>query len=367
LAQGFWKPHPYSPSAQRYRVELIAMMSSLCKFFTFATMIVATSALQKPKDVPVPVAESEAEAFDWDNYITKPRMLISEGCDASDAIIRHAHFILKFSNIATPWRKIYSLHGTENNIDHFESMDGNVSREKGNTSIGMVQTHVDPRESAEETDAPAAQSMSEVHQFFKAQKKTLIFKGSFTEAMHSEKTIADMGASMAALNRRNKLDQLVCQVKDCFNEEELGYPVKNGTKSDLCWKRRMSNETADYKANINVQQLHNNLRRLQQNVGKAVAHFVKMGLNAAAVNAVVTEDLLDFEWDEDATGKALSSWTSLLKAWNVHPSVEKMTSYFKKNAGTRDAPARHSDSVYNFVDVKAAIKDLDALSWMIRE
>ena len=70
------------------------------------------------------------------------------------------------------------------------------------------------------------------------------------------KALNTLGVKFAYFYRYNILDYAVCMARDCFDSRTAyGYPVfsTNGTRTDLCMKRRTSD--IKVKAHMNVDNL----------------------------------------------------------------------------------------------------------------
>merc|ERR1719356_597200 len=187
--------------------------------------------------------------------------------------------------------------------------------------------------------------------------QTLLFKSILhrdLEATLSPRLLA-MGTLAAYSTRRNKLDQLICMVRDCFlNTDErttpYGYPVdSNGKASRLCFERRDSGAKG-YKANIKVvdaktgqHYLRQNLEFFDQQEKDGEAMLKKAGYKAAKVHY---EDLVAFQESSE-----------VLKSWGVTPDTAKLTTYLTNQAGTWKAPTARSN-IYNVDEVEAELKKL---------
>lgn len=328
---------------------------------------------------------------------TRPRMLVSQGCDASGAIIRHAHFLLKLHDVSTPWRKINSLQemGLSHSIPEDEGQDDDDEIDSVKSAASLAQFwpfsqsenliasppveekddkvqkegfSVEPRALSQEGEA-ASQMVLKMNEFYKNMNKSFVFKGILGKDMETilSKGLFDMGTLAVQAYRKNKIDQVICMVKDCTDNKKLGYPMKNGTQSDICWKRRAMNSSnlADYKAYIKTDTMLATMESLEGKALKAKNGLKELGYPID--NLLYTEDLLDFEWNNESVGAGLKAWSQLLKFWGVAPHTEKVMGYLQNNAGTRLAPAAHDVSIANFETVKAVLEGHKRFSWMLRE
>lgn len=301
---------------------------------------------EKPEDVKDAIHSSLSEKGDTEHVELAPhlkplgdpippRMIVTAGCDGSGAILKHAHEMLMLHGIVTP---------AVNTAD-MSSAYGDIAQGGpgiSGTSRDMVQMHYD----------------------FLKQDQTLLFKGTIGKDQEEilSKSLYALDTKVVKVTRRNELDQVVCMIKDCFNNQ-MGHPVMNGKKSGLCMERRKE-DPLDYKAFVDSTTLVQNIRALEENVFKTTNDLTKMGYSVDAFDA---EDLLDFEWDKDQVNTGLEHWKKLLKAWGVRASKDKIRGYLTAYAGTRAAPHNHTETMYNFASVKGAVKGHDGLTAMLRE
>jgi len=341
-------------------------VASFSQCSSLLAMVVSVSALQinhegNEKWNPLDIFRSESDPYAYsvsaalkpfvhiEGNRTTPRLLVSSGCDAASGIIAHAHNILALHGINTPEKKLRSLHdkveGLLDNTDNRELVETNHTHDFAcdDSCRAMVQTH----------------------KYFESLNRSLVFKGLIggdSKAMLS-KSLKDIGTNVAQTVRRNKLDQIICMIRDCSNSTDLGDAEQNGKSSDICWNRRTVKPT-NYKANVKVTTLLDNIKHIETKEAKAGRDFKKMGYTLESVQA---EDLLDFEWNKEAVGVALGAWSHLLKAWKVHPQEKHIKSYLEAKSGLWEAPKPHKETVANFDEIKNWINGHDRFSWMLRE
>jgi len=354
---------------------------------------------------------------------TKPRMLVNQGCDGSSAIIRHAHFILRLHNVSTPWRKIHTLHdadfaqvvsdptlyegdddGDEDDVyegdddgdedDANSSSDAEVSLTQfwpfaettaapsamaaaklpsGEVRVLNQEAEEAGSQEAEDTSSQqveaASRAVFQMQEFYTEHNKSFIFKASIGRDLNAilSKNLLDLGTQAAEISRKNRVDQVVCMVKNCVDNDKLGYPVMNGTQSDICWKHKTMNNTdlVGYKAFIKAGAFIDAMSSLNGKAFKTAKDLQALGY--ATTDVVYSEDLLDFEWNKEAVGAGVKSWITLLKAWGIGPYKDRITAYLTNNAGTREPPVSHAHSIENFEAIKNALSDHGRFKWMLRE
>jgi len=345
------------------------MMAPQRMISVFLTVAVAAKALQMSKDGggdlwnPLDYFSSSSEELlaggDMKPYVhpegnrSKPRMLLSSGCDAASGIMKHAHSILELHGIHTPKYEMHTLHDNVENL--LNATDSRVLIEAGQgLDLGCDES---------------CRAMIQAHKYYAGQNASLVFKailGADQDAILS-KSIMQIGTLIALTSRRNKLDQLVCMVRDCYEGygvHDLGRPEQNGQESKICWKRRQM-KPAGYKANLKVAKMQENMLNIDAKVESTIKSLKEMGY--PWVEAVVSEELLDFEWNKAAAGPGVKAWSSLLAAWGVHPQADKIKAYLDTNAGTEKAPGSHKETIVNFAEVKEFLQNHPRFSFMLRE
>lgn len=354
--------------------------------FALFALTVVTDALQLAKDVSI------EDSKETGGNRTKPRMLVSEGCDGWRAVIRHAHFILKSHGISTPWQRLYTLHGNEQaNVTEGDPTQATKRAKKAWTKDTKNEDAADelPEDPAadddEKTDNQAEASVDALVQTrnstkgypeqdiaamintsksFAAENKSLVFRGSIKD-LGNAKSIMDLSL-ITRLTRQNKLDQLVCRIKDCYDNKNLGYPVVNGKKSEKCWRHRKE-EVEGYKAFVKPSMLVQNIEELENATNNTYKDLAHMGFSGPSLVPLRTEDLLDFEYDKEAVSRANSAWSTLLKAWGVSPNGTELMSYLNHHSAQRARPLPHTELIDNYAEVKTVIESHKRLQWMLRE
>lgn len=167
--------------------------------------------------------------------------------------------------------------------------------------------------------------------------------------------------------RKNKLDQFLCRVRDCF-EPTYGYPVLaiNGTKTNLCFKRRQS-PSLEVKAHVHVDKLQEYLHFRQKSDYK---HREENNGNTVQISdAQYYEDLFAFTTssDPDVFQASVKSWHKLLwRLLKVDHNILINVLLPLKN--TRKPPSAHVRLIHNFYEVKHALeKSEPALDHYLRD
>jgi len=269
-------------------------------------------------------------------------MVVMDGCSGS-------------SYIVTQVKYLFNLHGHPTSFNHEPELF--VPRQNpffhGNRSLGEAVEMVNKDEVS--------------------RNKTLVFKGS-SENLHIEDgrmawstqvapSLRKMQTYAVYAWRSNVLDHAVCMVKDCFSlaygtknfsKEALGHPVAaNGTRRQECFQRRKANVSSkDYKVTFHPEVLTEYLRTSYDNV---LAEREKLTRTVGPFGVVTAEELTAFEHDRSQFDRSCRAWHSLLRSLGIRPDKAIIRSYLAKTAGSRPAPALHSETIFNFEEVKAAL------------
>jgi hypothetical protein len=216
----------------------------------------------------------------------------------------------------------------------------------------------------------AATEMTRMNQtlFVKGMIKSLQGTGEGGDEWASLKPMFEKLNMFAVIGTRaNMLDQIVCQVKDCF-VATYGSPVdEHGQESDLCFKRRgdvTENPTSKekltekdetsvstvYKAKIEANLL---VRHIE--IELKVVDIARKNLESAGIfpKTVFAEDLLGFQTPvPTAFKRAVAAWSVLLQSLGVSPDEEIVESFLWRYRNTYPEPPDHVDVIYNFDEVR---------------
>ena len=180
--------------------------------------------------------------------------------------------------------------------------------------------------------------------------------------------LRELGARVVMTYRRNKLEWMICKIKDCFWPKESGASVfENGTRSDLCFDRRTHPEVKTL-AHLNVtyfdQDMRGNMKRwgcsqgLEDPAAK-VRIEQTMGLKPDEYPQLAEESLIAFELEQEGSPafiKSMSDWKKFLRGWGIEPNETLILEEMRKQGiGTRPRSSAKR-SLYNYGDVQAIVR-----------
>jgi len=154
------------------------------------------------------------------------------------------------------------------------------------------------------------------------------------------------------MKRWNILDKVVCKVRDCFGVEGIGYPVfaVNGTKTDLCFKRRTTHEKTKVYI-LDTRKMIKKIHNLELDINSSTAGFPVR---------VTYEDLTEFQNtdDENVWKVALDAWTRLMKVYvdswtSEDDNILHHMMFSMRN--TRNI-SYHEDVIQNYEEVFEALR-----------
>jgi len=310
-----------------------------------------------------------------------PRMLAMRGCSGSSAIMLHARKLLRFHGIPVTWGGQPNIVGGKPQPptgmawpDEMLSPRINWLLEKAGGDMGLA---VDM--------ANTAATSKNMTFFLKGMVQHLQGDRLGNDEWDSVKgPLVKLKTMVVVGTRKNTLDQVLCQIKDCF-QHSYGIPVdvRTGKESDLCFDRRKirllsedvvvtNNASTDldrsvavsnmidnkglhfrrnigYKALVNSSQLLRALDIEEKLVARAKNNLKSAGLNFSTVYA---EDLLDFQTSlKGAQERAVVAWCTLLRSFGVQPDARAIQFYLKHFANTYPVQAKHKDVIHNFEEV----------------
>jgi hypothetical protein len=210
--------------------------------------------------------------------------------------------------------------------------------------------------------------------FFKSMMKSLQGTGERGDEWASLKpTFQKLNMFAVIASRDNMLDQIVCQVKDCF-VASYGSPVdEHGQETNLCFKRRGApkNPTSKeklteagktraktvYKAKLGAHELVRHIENELQVIETTRKNLESAGISSKIVSA---EDLLDFQTPVPrAFEKAVAAWSVLLQSLGVTPDENIVASFLQQYQNTYPEPPDHADVIYNFDEVRDKLNDTE--------
>ena len=289
-----------------------------------------------------------------------PLSIITLGCSGSSALIKFSREVLTAHGItmATGDEEIFYRHK-----NRYWDTAVNKLIDEG------YATHDDIAEKAVPQDLHATEAypyfdkviVEAVDQTILSHgNKTLLFKSKPPKVLQQRnctvaKALNKLGVKFAYFYRHNILDFAVCMARDCFNSRrQYGYPVfaTNGTRTDLCFKRRRSDIKVKAHMNVNnlVEYIHDEESSRRQSI-KVLRNFTEAG------EAFVNEELYAYEYtsDEDTFVKSLQLWTKLLSfATDIDETIlTRLMKQYQNKLQLRP----HSDVIANINEVTSVLKD----------
>ena len=156
--------------------------------------------------------------------------------------------------------------------------------------------------------------------------------------------------------RSNLIDRVICTVKDCMDNGEIGHPVYKGERSELCFDRRRAlkkEEQLDYKVWLDVDTLQDHLDGLKQAPLSSVS-------GKKLPPGVTYEKLMQVEYpDSNTTGEfedGVREWMTMLNGLQV-PDVtaERVATCLQPRVGRWHRPWSHRDELENFDEVRDSL------------
>jgi hypothetical protein len=299
--------------------------------------------------------------------VENPRVLISRGCSGSSATAVLTRSLLRYHGIPVPPAAVRRV------------VKGKPAPPKGpgwpsellnrGTNWFLESTYNDMGKAMELAAAEMARTKQTL--FFKSMVQSLQGTGQNNDEWASLKPVFKKLNMFAVIaTRTNVLDEIVCQVRDCF-KPRYGTPVdKHGQKSNLCFKRRGApgNPTSRvrvkstslnevYKAKLRTDRLVHVIKHELQLVDVARKNLKSAGIFP---KTVAEEDLLDFQTNSPGSFKrAVAAWSVLLQSLGVTPDEKIVKSFLSRYRNTHPDPPDHVDVIYNFAEVRAELNQTD--------
>eukprot|EP00927_Polykrikos_kofoidii_P050045 TRINITY_DN43_c0_g1_i3.p1 TRINITY_DN43_c0_g1~~TRINITY_DN43_c0_g1_i3.p1 ORF type:complete len:351 (-),score=44.81 TRINITY_DN43_c0_g1_i3:24-1076(-) len=302
--------------------------------------------------------------------VNRPRMLVSRGCSGSSAISVFTRSLLQNHGIPVPTgsngRVINGKPAPPNGLGwpaELLSRKTNWFLEKADNDLGKAMEL-------------AAVEMTRTNQtlFFKGMIKSLQGTGYRGDEWASLKsTLKKLNVFAVIGTRANMLDEIVCQVRDCF-QPRYGSPVdRHGQETNLCFKRRgaPTNPTSKEKltekdetsvSTVYKAKLEANLLVRHIEIELKVVDIARKNLESAGIfpKTVFAEDLLGFQTPvPTAFKRAVAAWSVLLQSLGVSPDEEIVESFLWRYRNTYPEPPDHVDVIYNFAEVRAELNQTD--------
>jgi len=277
----------------------------------------------------------------WDhdhNASTIPPMLILQrGCTGSSAVIRMAKSLL--ADLGVP---VYPIKKKE------IARIGHPSKNPWYTPGGSL------------ADAMrrGVQEASEAGQVLVFNAFTLKSWTKNKAEQSLNKAMLDMDTRTVIVHRRNPLDILTCEIRDCFQSIHgvpRGYPVnEKGEKDQTCFHRRFEDgNMVRTKAFIDVEHLPENLRTAQ-NYPRVMQKSVReLGFKGGSI--VYFEDLVSHEYSRGNLLRSCRAWQELLSSLGVEADLWDIYHVLKKDVGTYPPPKPHSEAIFNLEQVEGML------------
>jgi len=279
------------------------------------------------------------------------RILFYRGCSGSSATFEILSDILAAHGLNRYWGNItFPLKGEL--TKELTKLDKNPFFKKAKQSIQSNNGMKEPNE-----DVIIIEALKLLNSKAKEHNKILSFKADYRDGEYLVDKLED-DALYTGMLRRNKLDRVLCFVKDCFGRhEKLGYEVhaNNGTKvtDPLCFQRRQQPPNLKLKVYLHVHFLIEYMKRGIKN-----DDIVMSQTKGSITNVQYYEDLFAFVHTSDINifQDSMNVWYDLLKPLLVHIDRKKIKNVLLPFKNSRTPPSPHTESVQNFVEVKNALE-----------
>lgn len=194
-------------------------------------------------------------------------------------------------------------------------------------------------------------------------------------------TLRQLGGRVVLTHRANKLNEVACRIKDCFNHNakwrpQLGFPVfENGTRASLCFARRKHPEVVT-KAKFGIAAVDALMRKSMTRRNSATAPSVasppkevrcRESLNNLPARDTIAragwdtgypklqeETLVAFESNQVGSARfneSLAAWRAWMRGWGVEPRDDIIIAVMERQGiGTR-TPSNVMRTVYNADEV----------------
>ena len=264
----------------------------------------------------------------------RPRIVHTTACSESSALMRYAGEVL-------------ALHGIDVDTSLPEEL---FKREKNPASLDFAKQ-------GKNTSVNTAFEVMAAR--VARQNQTLLIKDMSPHwaSSVSLKALRNLGAYSTHASRANYLDQLVCQVRDCFGPEEVRAGVamntSTGNESTMCFARRQLPPTDQPKALLNTSNLIHQLRDRKLDAQDA------QDAQDALTELFVTEQLLEFEFSDsdDGVERSLQEWKRLMLELGVDDfKDDDVRKLFNSHRGEQQPQSLHRETIYNLNEVAATLK-----------
>eukprot|EP00927_Polykrikos_kofoidii_P017725 TRINITY_DN180_c0_g1_i12.p1 TRINITY_DN180_c0_g1~~TRINITY_DN180_c0_g1_i12.p1 ORF type:complete len:369 (-),score=51.92 TRINITY_DN180_c0_g1_i12:174-1217(-) len=345
----------------------------MCRLFGYAVFLSCVIGLQV--DLP---ADPFSGNFAARGPVHNPRMLVMRGCSGSSAVMVFARNLLRYHGIPVPRASLPVVVNGVAKAPLGPGWPAELLNPKYNWFLSSAAGNMG--KAMEMANAEMMRTNRTL--FFKGMVQNLQGDGAGVDQWESLKPSFQKLDMFAVIGTRvNMLDEVICQVKDCFHPAD-GVPVDaRGKESDVCFNRRgdaikhpvskLKSKPAEihtraevYKAKLNVRVLHRLIDKEYELIDGARESLESIGIFP---KTVTEEDLLDFQTPmPGAFKRAVTAWSVLLESLGVTPDEKIVREFLKQYRGTYHDKPTHADTIYNFHEVKAALQNTE-YAHLIRE
>jgi len=162
-------------------------------------------------------------------------------------------------------------------------------------------------------------------------------------------TLKELGTKIIYTYRGNYLDRAICTVRDCFKEDMGDLVYVNGTKADVCFHRRKSDEKLMAYFN-DTELLMNRMEFWKEEDAGIIQEY--------PVDSAAYEDLFKFEYTDSykVFNDSVKLWCAFLKSFGeIKESIVKEVLQPDKNS--RPPRPRLEEMIYNFDEIKDSVDE----------
>jgi len=169
-----------------------------------------------------------------------------------------------------------------------------------------------------------------------------------------QNALLELNTRTVIVHRKNTLDTLVCEVRDCFEDDlPRGYPVdQNGKRDDTCFDRRRDTGLRT-KAFIYPEHLIENLEYAKGYPEEMLTATTALGFEGRAI--VYFEDLTSHEYSAENLDRSTDAWIEFLSSLGVSADQQVVYGILKEAVGTYHAPEPHSETIYNLGSIQSML------------
>jgi len=290
----------------------------------------------------------QSEKLGHHSAVIPPMLILQRGCTGSSVVIRMARNLL--AELGVP---VYPLKTKE------IARTGQPNKNPWYTPDGDL---ADAMRKGVQEASDAGQVL--VFNAFKLKSWT-----QSEEELSLNKALLDMDTRTVIVHRRNPLDIVTCEIRDCFESVHgipRGHPVNEmGQEDSTCFKRRsLAGEVIKTKAFVNVKHLSENLQIAQEYPQLMQESLKELGFKGGSI--VYFEDLVSHEWSAANLHRSSMAWKAFLSSLGVEASRREIHHVLKKDVGTYPPPEPHSASIYNLQEVEQMLSgpEVSSGSWL---